>query len=155
MIIIDPNLDGISHVNIYSQGKTQIGRMLSNFYHYKILTSDGYFNSVEGYWYWLGINDCKEKEILRDLFGYQAKKKGNELKQHFGNRTEEDFENKILKAIWYKVKRHSNMFKNEIAILPFEHYYNFGGKIVDVKNKYIWMIDGIDKMREHILSNNS
>ena len=68
---------------------------------------------------------------------------------------QKDFENKILKAIWYKVRRHSNMFlNNKIAGLPFEHYYNFSGKVVDVKEKYIWMINGIDKMRKYILVNN-
>lgn len=38
-----------------------------------------------------------------------------------------------------------------LATLPFEHYYNFGGKVVDVKNKYIRMIDAIDRMRDYIL----
>ena len=52
--MINPKQDGISHVNIYSQGKTELGRMLSNFYHYQVITKDGNFTSVEGYWYWLG-----------------------------------------------------------------------------------------------------
>lgn len=149
--MIDPNLDGISHINIYSQGKTQLGKMLSNFFHYKIMTKDGAFNSVEGYWYWLGIENCQEKEILRNLYGYNAKKTGNELKKKFKSRLDEDFEKKILNAIWYKVKRNTHLFKPEISKLPFEHYYNFGDKIVDVKDKYIWMIDGIDKMRNYVL----
>lgn len=149
--MINPAEDGLTHVNIYSQGKTTLGQMLSNFYHYPIHTKDGDFNSVEGYWYWLGIEDCKEKEILRKLYGYNAKKNGNELKKKYATRIDEDFEKKILNAIWYKVKRNSHMFTSDIAKLPFEHYYNFGGKVVDVKNKYIWMIDGIDKMRNVIL----
>lgn len=149
--MVDPNLDGISHINIYSQGKTELGKMLSNFYHFKIETDDGTFQSVEGYWHWLGIEDCEEKEILRNVYGYNAKKTGNELKKKYNKRFDENFEKKILHAIWYKVRRNSNMFKNFIAVLPFEHYYNFSGKIVDVKDKYKWMVDGIDKMRNHIL----
>jgi predicted NAD-dependent protein-ADP-ribosyltransferase YbiA (DUF1768 family) len=124
--------------------------MLSNFYDFNIKTKDGVFRSVEAYWYWLGIADCAEKEILRSLSGYQAKKVGNELKKKFDGRIDEEFESKILKAIWYKVKRNTHMF-GRFAELPFEHYYNFGGKIVDVKDKYLWMIEGIDKMRLHIL----
>ena len=149
--MIDPNLDGISHVNIYSQGKTKLGKMLSNFYHYKIQTEDGVFNSVEGYWYWLNIENCKEKEILRELYGYNAKKIGNELKKRFNSRFDDEFERKILTAIWYKIIRNTHLLIPEIYLLPFEHYYNFDGKIVNVKNKYLWMIDGIDKMRNYIL----
>lgn len=72
--MVDPNEDGVTHINIYSQGKTELGRMLSNFYKCRIDTKDGVFNSVEGYWYWLGIEDCKEKDALKTLSGYQAKK---------------------------------------------------------------------------------
>lgn len=149
--MIDPIQDGITHINIYSQGKTQLGRMLSNFYHYKVKTEDGNFESVEGYWYWLGIEDCEEKEVLRNLHGYNAKKSGNELKKKYKQRNDENFERKILKAIWNKVIKHIKLFKNNNANLPFEHYYNFSGKVVDVKDKYLWLIEGIDKMRNYIL----
>lgn len=151
--MIDPNLDGVTHINIYSQGKTELGKMLSNFYKYKIITKDGDFNSVEGYWHWLGIEDCKEKEVLRTLYGYNAKKIGNDLKSHFNKRFDDEFEKKILNAIWYKVKRNTHLFNADNALLPLEHYYNFGGKVVDVKEKYIWMINGIEKMRKYILGN--
>lgn len=149
--IIDETQDGITHINIYSQGKTELGRMLSNFYKFPVGTVDGNFCSVEGYWYWLGIEECEEKEVLRTLSGYQAKKTGSELRKKFDSRSDPEFENKILKAIWYKVRRKAEMFKSEAASLPFEHYYSFGGKIIDVKDKYPWMIDGIEKMRQHIM----
>jgi hypothetical protein len=149
--MIDPTKDGITHINIYSQGKTELGRMLSNFYRYSIETKDGQFNSVEGYWYWLGIEDCKEKEILRKLYGYTAKKTGNNLKAHFNSRFDDEFERKILNAIWYKARKNTHLFVPETSKLPLEHYYNFSGKIVNVKNKYLWMIDGIDKMRNYII----
>jgi hypothetical protein len=149
--MINPNEDGINHINIYSQGKTELGRMLSNFYHYHIVTSDGDFESVEGYWYWLGIEDQPEKEVLRTLYGYNAKKIGNDLKSRYATRIDNDFEKKILNAIWYKVKRNTHLFTPDISNLPFTHYYNFNGKIVDVKNKYLWMIEGIDKMRNFVV----
>lgn len=149
--VLDINLDGITHINIYSQSNTELGRMLSNFHHFNIVTVDGEFSSVEGYWYWLGIEDCKEKEVLRKAYGYRAKKIGNELKKKFKPRIDDDFENKIMKAIWYKARRNMDLFDDDIATLPFEHYYNFGGKIVDVKDKYTWMIDGINRMRDYIL----
>ena len=67
--------DGITHVNIYSQGKTKLGKWLSNFSHTPIDTEDGHFESIEGYWYWL-VTDNINKDILRGLYGYEAKKPG-------------------------------------------------------------------------------
>lgn len=149
--MIDPKLDGIQFVNIYSKGKTELGRMLSNFYHYEINTPDGKFQSVEGYWHWLGIIDCPEKEILRTLYGYQAKKQGTELKKQLAGRFDENFEIKILTAIWHKVSQLKNLFTEPTMLLPFEHYYEFNGYVKDVKNKYKWMIDGINNMRNYII----
>ena len=148
---IDQNQDGISHINIYSQGRTDLGRMLSNFAMFQIQTKDGVFQSVEGYWHWLGIEDCMEKKKLRILYGYDAKKYGTDLKLHKQPRFDNDFESKILHAIWYKVRRNQHLFLPQYQTLPFEHYYVFGGKTIkDVKKKYLWMINGIDKMRNYI-----
>ncbi len=149
--MIDPKLDGIKFVNIYSQGKTELGRMLSNFYPYEINTPYGKFKSVEGYWHWLGIDDCPDKEILRTLYGYQAKQKGTELKKCLPSRFDEEFQKKILDAIWYKVSRKRELFCEPVIRLPFEHYYVFGACVIDVKSKYQWMVDGIDKMRNRII----
>ena len=150
--MINPNEDGVTHVNIYSKGKTELGRMLTNFAKFPIHTKeDGDFMSVEGYWYWLSIEDCKEKEILRKVYGFWAKKTGKELLEKYNKRFDENFERKILSAIWYKFKRNADLLDEDIANLPFEHYYNYGGKVVDVKDKYQWMFDGIDKMRKKLL----
>lgn len=148
--MIDPALDGFEHINIYSQGQTPLGRMLSNFTHYKIKTADGWFESVEGYWHWLGIEECLEKEELRQLYGIAAKKRGNELRKIKQAKVEPEFQDKILKAIWYKVKRNQWLFDPKYDLLPLEHYYVFKGAVRDVKEKYLWMIDGIDKMRKYI-----
>jgi len=150
--MINPDLDGIDHINIYSKAKTEIGKILSNFYNFGFNCKDGRFCSVEAYWYWLGINECVEKEQLRKVYGFEAKKLGEELKYHFGKRIEPDFERKILIAIWKKVQCHKNIFIETNKLL-FEHYYNYGGKIINVKNKYLWMFEGIEKMRNYLLKN--
>lgn len=149
--MINPNEDGITHINIYSQGKTELGKMLSNFYRFPIKTQDGDFLSVEGYWYWLSIEDCEVKERLRTYYGYRAKELGKEILSYKYNRFEDKFESKISNAIWYKFRRNSHMLLDKYKELPFEHYYNFGGKINDVKHKYLWMINNIEKMREMLV----
>jgi hypothetical protein len=125
--------------------------MLSNFYHFECSTDDGKFQSVEGYWYYLSIEDCQEKEVLRDLYGFSTKQKGKDLLKIKNKRFDENFEQKILKAIWFKFRRNTHLLKEDNKDLPFEHYYNYNGKIIDVKNKYTWLIDGIEKMRTHLL----
>lgn len=154
--VINPNDDGAKHINIYSQGKTALGKMLSNFYRANIDTPDGKFMSVEGYWYWLSIEDCPEKEALRNAYGIDAKKLGIEILKTKEKRFEPDFENKIMKAIWSKVKQKENLalFVPRYKDVPFEHYYNYGGKVVDVKEKYRWLIDRISDMRDYIYKTN-
>lgn len=149
---IVPEEDGKTHINIYSKGATPLGKMLSNFYKFPILTQDGPFMSVEGYWYWLNISECEpRREELRKLYGYNAKKTGQEILKSTPaeeRRWEENFEEKILLAIWYKFRRHANLITEDMKKLPFEHYYNYGGKVVDCYKRYPWMIDGITKMRD-------
>ena len=150
---INPKEDGIAHINVYSKGQTELGRMLTNFAKYPIVTEDGKFMSVEGYWYWMSIAETEpRREELRKAYGFWAKKLGKEILAETNNgensRWDDDFERKILKAIWYKFRRNANMLKEEYRHLPFEHYYNFGGKVVDVKDDYPWMIEGISKMRD-------
>ena len=150
--MINPENDGIDHINIYSKGKTKLGRMLTNFSKFPINTKDGTFMSVEGYWYWMSIEPCVEREQLRKCYGFWAKKIGKEILKTRQPAFDNNFEHKILLAIWYKFRRNANLILPEYKELPFYHYYNYGGKVVDVTNKYQWMIDGITKMRDSLVS---
>ncbi len=108
--MIDYKKDGVDHINIYSKGKTSLGRFLSNFVQADIETEDGDFASVEGYWYWLTCPsttnpDCYEcegigvtaletgpqtyfgpcnlcaRDHLKTLFGNEAKTWGKALQK--------------------------------------------------------------------------
>lgn len=149
---IIPEEDGKTHINIYSKGKTHLGRMLSNFYKFPINTKDGPFMSVEGYWYWLGLSETEpRREEFRKLYGYTAKKTAQEILKTTPveeRRVDDNFEEKILLAIWYKFRRNAHLITEDLKHLPMEHYYNYGGKVVDCSNRYPWMIEGIAKMRD-------
>lgn len=149
-MVIDPKNDGITHINTYSKAATPLGQMLSNFYRFHIETEDGPFKSVEGYWAWLSVNDCQEKDKLRKLYGFMAKNTGKELVAKYGKRWDENFEKKILKAIEFKFKANSDLLIDKYKHLPFEHYYVFSGKVVDAKPKYPWMIHGMEDIRKEI-----
>ena len=147
---INPLRDGIDHINVYSRSKTAIGKMLSNFCPCSLKTRDGEFHSVEAYWYWLGIEDCPEKEILRTLSGNEAKSAGKDLKKIKGRRLDDAFEEKILDAILQKMYQNKELVLSS-KVLPLEHYYVFNSKVVNVKAKHKWMIAGIEKIRQNIL----
>lgn len=140
--MINVEEDGITHINIYSKGKTELGRFLSNFSLCPIITEDGNFKSIEGYWYWL-LCDHDNKDVLKTLVGFAAKDCGRNLKARDWDNSEE-FKNKIKKAILIKINfAHKDFLKNN---LPFEHYYVYGGKIVKPKEGQ-WIIDYFNELR--------
>lgn len=94
---IDPKTDGHNHLNVYSQARTTIGKMCSNFYAANVpyTTVHGQFNTLEGYYHWLRLFDyCGANEQhmldlvtaspeindLRVLNGWEAIRRGRELK---------------------------------------------------------------------------
>lgn len=150
-MIIIPENEGKDHINIYSKSKTDLGRMLSNWYRYPIYTEDGKFMSVEGYWFWLGLEPCEERERLRDYYGYKAKQVGTMLQDRLPTQYIDNFEEKILKAIELKFKQYRYLIIKEYEDLPILHYYNYNGKIVDMTAKYQWLMDGITKLRDKLV----
>jgi hypothetical protein len=154
-VIVDMNIhaDGIDHINVYSKGRTELGRFLTNFAYCPIVTEDGPFNSIEGYWGWLGLSENNPvREQLRTLYGWQAKKlKDDQYKNGDPGRFDENFEAKIAKAVLLKMHtdKAKNILRQNQALLdlPLEHYYCFGPddnpKVIDVKRKYQFLIDSI------------
>jgi len=138
----NPDEDGITHINVYSKGKTELGRFLSNFSYFPIKTEDGCFDSVEGYWYWLS---CKD-DNLRKMSGYQAKDYG---RKHGGKDwlSDDNFKRKITSAIEIKIKSNQYMYdKIKKCNLPFTHYYVYGSKLVNVPEAK-WILDCINNLR--------
>lgn len=136
---MSPDNDGITHINIYSKGRTELGRFLSNFTQFKFSCEDGKFNSIEGYWYWLNTGN----DELRNLYGYEAKRKGKEAATFRKTmyKCDTEFKRKILSAIDIKL----NSIKNKLVMnnLLFEHYYVYGNTVVDAG--YKWILEHIEK----------
>lgn len=146
--MIDPNEDGVTHINIYSKGKTELGRLLSNFAYTPVdLGPDGKFNSLEGYWYWLSSKKDKKADELRKLYGWQAKALGRKLKipdypepSHIDKQLE--FMRSFKYAMYDKLTQTpglTELLKN--STLQFKHYYVYGGKVIDETENSQWMIE--------------
>lgn len=147
--MIDPKKEGITHVNAYSKSQSKLGRYLSNFAHARVNTPDGRFESVEGYWYWLGLPEgCSGRDDLRHLWGYRAKARGRELRESIGSagepaRIDPDFQKKIRLAVRSKLAQADrSLLELPEASLPVEHYYVFGGHVRSVRGldwlKRVW-----------------
>ena len=132
-------MDGVTHVNIYSKGKTSLGQALSNFTNSPIDTTDGKFASIEGYWYWLNT-DSPKKDILRWEHGAIAKTIGRDLRSKDWN-DDPLFKLKIYNAMLSKLIQHNTILSEFLNNkLPFRHYYVFSGKITEPESGK-WILD--------------
>lgn len=136
-----PSEDGITHINVYSKAETELGRFLSNFSHTPIRLSDGKFESLEGYWYWLKTQDDK----LRSMIGYEAKQYGRTLPiVHSGID-----KSRFKKALKVKINNNrewlaNNTLWNDLS-LPLTHYYVYDDRVVDAGSE--WMLDILEQLR--------
>lgn len=140
-----PANDGVDHINVYSQGATDLGRLLSNFAHTPFeVTGDGAFASVEAYWYWIQCTDVQARERLRHLYGYRAKQEGRRLRvPDYGRVHDLEFRRSIARAIRAKVSQTPGLAGLLAASdLPFAHYYIFGETVVTPANNG-WIMDTI------------
>lgn len=140
MLGINPDKDGVDHINVYSKGKTELGRLLTNFAKTPFVHPKyGEFSSIEALWYWLS---CKEDK-LRPLHGFQAKKVGREC----GGEDwvdDEEFKKTIIEGIACKLEQNPDILKLlKNNTLPLKHYYNYNGKVVEPKNGK-WVLDYLE-----------
>lgn len=161
----NPLEDGKTHLNLYSRANTELGRFCSNFAYCPIKTEDGHFDSIEGYWSWLGISENNPKrDEFRTLSGYQAKKmKGDLFAEGDPGRFDPNFIRKIRDAIHLKFKTPKatelmNKYK-ELLSLPLCHYYTYGNKngvkVVDVTDQYPEFVNSIKEEFDAYLQKNN
>lgn len=128
---LDPSQDGVTHVNVYSKGKTLLGRMLSNFARTPFrLPFLGSFESVEGFWYWW----VTRNEQLRTLHGYEAKSIGRQSIQIYEEPSERVLRLAYKAKLRYNPKIRALLESND---LPLVHYYVYKDKVVS-PTKYLW-----------------
>jgi hypothetical protein len=145
---INPEKDGIDHINIYSKAKTELGRLLSNFAYSPIsLKDDGSFNSIEAYWYWL-LCDHVHRDKLRETWGFEAKQVGRDLRaKDWPSKSSNHFEAKIKVALLQKAESHKKI--QELIIqseLPFRHYYVYDKKMVKIVGCE-WLVEAWEQIR--------
>jgi hypothetical protein len=132
-MIYYPEKDGVDHINVYSKGKTELGRLLTNFadtpFKHPVY---GWFRTVEGFWYWLKTGGMHEE--LRDVLGWEAKMLGKKWPAV----EVEYFDQKIKTAIRSKLIHHPEILRMLLDNkLPLAHYYVMQGRIKQAGYEWI------------------
>lgn len=175
MFHLKPENDGVDHINVYSKGKTNLGRMLTNFYRHPVKIGEyGVFYTLEGFWYWLWSAeiirhyqvsgfytfDIRIEGLRNDLMtidGYLAKQVGREIIALLPDApmTEptEEFKQVFCNAIKLKIATIPELSRAFIESYPkpLFHYYVYGKppmtKVVFPKN-HAWLLEFLNDYRD-------
>lgn len=146
---LNPDEDGITHINIYSKGKTELGKALTNLSDRDFDWQGKHFGSLEAMWFWL-LSDKKRDDFI-PLGGFAAKKLSKTLKEEDCISIDENFKNQIKEGFQCKLKAHKDIIKMLYeSELPFTHYYYYGkdGKYkVMNQDKHYWQCEEFERLR--------
>lgn len=171
--MINPKEDGKTHINVYSKGKTSLGRALTLMNNNKIFTRHGEFVSFEAYYHFLKFYfayqlDCSTSKfedppyfVIRDILMYEkcqnAKERSYYLKKNglwkdmdFSKYSRlPEFRERIYAAQLYRLKT-NKWYKENFLLndLPFLHYYIYSGKVVLATN-HQWVAEQLNYIREN------
>lgn len=148
-----PNLDrigddGYDHINIWENGITELGKVLSH-------TSDipfthsvyGKFRSVEGFWHY--IRSVSRDDRCRMYYGNRARMFGKSLE----SQQVDNFREIIMDANWQKIRSYPLLMKEiELSDQPFDSYYYMGETRARAASAF-WMIEGFEEIRTAIKNN--
>lgn len=149
-----PEDDGITHINVYSKGRTRLGKLLSNFAYCPIkIEGLGKFVSIEGLWHYMSSQTGDN--TYRILYGHEAKTFRSKLpKQDSLKFNDLEFKKIIKTAIMQKLLANKDL-RTELFTnpLPLFHYYTDPTKDVVVDPiKHVWVIEFIESLRPKPLS---
>lgn len=161
-IALDPKMDGVTHINVFTRGNTLVGRECSNLRHAPtdnpslILLKGAYgeemkpigkFDCLEGFWWWLSTG--MTEEYFRTCSGFDARRHGSSLTKI----PRASFKHEIRYAIALKLKTYPDMLSRLLnSILPLAHYYVFGKPGAPQKvrpaDRSMWVIHFLEEIRE-------
>ena len=175
-IIIDnveirPIDDGLTHINVYSNAKTELGRWLSNFSVTWTETNLGKFASLEGYYHYRKalrvINpETVESDLailinrLKAADGFTAKLLGNKIRKtanKYGLKLidlpdeafNKDFEEALFNKVTSDLDKLSEYFDEISSGTIFVHYYNYGGEVM-YKPHFKWLIERLESIQPRL-----
>ena len=150
----DPKKDGEDHINVYSKGRTALGRELSNFAHVPFKHPDfGFFASGEAFWYWLSTG--QQHNELRRLYGATAKSVG--IRQLPVKMDDVVFKDHIRDMLRLKIVQNRALCDAvRKSVLPFRHYFvtDMAG-IINEPPRHRWQMECLEEIREKLKNRES
>ncbi len=140
----DPAHDGITHINISSNGATQLGRDLTHFAAIPFIHPIyGPFKTMEGFWHYVKGEDTDDN--YRTLTASKAKayaKNRRTVKRP-------NFINIIKEANFCKIEQNEALKVLMIdSRLPFEYYYLYGPEQLKIQpNHAPWLCQSFEEIR--------
>lgn len=153
-------MDGVTHINIFSKSKCELGRMMSNFYPSVVVYNGIEFANIECYWHWLKYDVSYIREYIspsiadkidaiRCMDGINAKKYSRQLSHLYKHLMVQrsDFHDLIKTMIIQKVYHNRELLIGlSNTKLPFTHYYEYNG-IVTHDSGSQFLCDIYDEIR--------
>lgn len=161
---MEPNSDGVDHINVYSKGRTELGRMLTNFHRHPFQFEGIEFASLEAWWYYELLREAgvyirlNNNELSTELalqlttlpttWGISAKTLGTRLTAGFiGARSapSQQFRERYALAAAARLQSDTRLLRLlRDSNLPLMHYYWFGrsDKLKVIRDtKHQWVLD--------------
>ena len=143
----DPNHlgeDGVDHINISNQAKTELGQSLSQdvFIEFEHPVF-GKFNTLTGFWYYISSTDRKNE--CRTLNSNKLRRMFKDVKLP----SIKNFRAIILEAYWLKITQHEAI-QHELlnTELPLDCYFiTANGNTRTRPKNYRWLLQGLNDMR--------
>lgn len=142
-----PKDDGVTHINIYSKGATELGRALTHFStQFPYIDPEwGPTYTLEGLWHFLATG-CVHRELLK-MPPVLVKQRAKTLTKV----QRPTFQKDISRAQLGRIIQHKEL---ELLLmnssLPFTHYYYYGEmdnpKVIDLP-QYKWIVENFEGFR--------
>ncbi len=172
-MILDPRNDGVDHINVYSKGVTELGKMLTNFSKHRFMVHGYEFDSLEAWWYWellreAGVIDrwnngelapdaSSDLLMLRWTYGTNAKRIGTKLVAgYIGQRgaPSAEFRKRYAEAAAVRLQTDLRLIRLlRESKLPLVHYYWYGraDKLKVVQDlKHQWVLEIWTEFRKQL-----
>lgn len=142
---MSPDTDGIDHINIYTKGKTALGRALTNLSNYAFIYEGTMFQSMEAFWFYHKHQmQGLPFEGLPMMKGFDAKQFGKKHKQPFDYPVE--FIDLMKEGMKCRLRQNPKLLRDLVdSHLPLVHYYAYGSsekgwKVIELP-EYQWICD--------------
>lgn len=147
-IACNPLQDGITHINVYTKGATELGTLLTNPANVPVnVYRFGFFPCMEALWYWLTMG-CQHND-LRSAPGLKAKSIAREKK--YEPTYIPGFEDIIKYITTAKILHNAELRKDFFeSTLPFLHYYVYGNPnnpAIRPANGSLWTVQHLELLR--------